>query len=96
MKTPSIPAPAQSAENQAARNGWIVQQGMLEKAFHFADFDQTMAFANAVAAIARTENHHPDMLVRYRDCRLRWCSHDVGTLTDHDYRCAMLVDRLLP
>ena len=50
---------------------------------------------NAVAWIANSEDHHPDLAVGYSHCELRWWTHAVGGLTENDFICAAKIDALL-
>lgn len=75
--------------------GWRVIDNALEKTFRFADFHRTMAFANAVAYIAHTQDHHPDLHLGYGQCTVRWTTHDVGGLSASDFSCATQVDALM-
>ena len=76
-------------------NGWRLMDGALEKTFAFSSYYQTMGFVNAVAFIANTEDHHPDMAVTYSKCTLRFDTHDVNGLSISDFFCASKVDALL-
>jgi 4a-hydroxytetrahydrobiopterin dehydratase len=67
----------------------------IEKRFAFADYYQTMAFVNALAFIAHAQQHHPELTVRYRECWVRWRTHDVDGLSLADFDCASRVDALL-
>ena len=71
---------------------WQVIGGWLERRFGFANYEQTMGFVNAVAALAQAQDHHPDMLVRWGDCMVRWQTHSAGGLTLNDLVCASKVD----
>ena len=51
-----------------------------------------MAFANRVAAVAEALDHHPDMLIQYRQVTLTLTSHDAGGLTERDFRLARRID----
>lgn len=75
--------------------GWVRSGGAIEKRFDFEDFHCTMAFVNALAAVAHAQDHHPDLLVRYGSCTVRWSTHSVGGLSHKDFKCAALVDGLL-
>jgi len=77
-------------------SGWSLVDGALEKRFDFADFHHTMAFVNAVAWIAHGEDHHPDLLVSYNRCTVRFNTHSVGGISINDFICAAKVDALLP
>jgi len=67
----------------------------IEKAYHFAGYLQTMAFANAVAFVAERENHHPEIVVQYKVCSVRFRTHDIGGISIRDFECATQVDALL-
>ena len=67
----------------------------IEKTFKFADYYETMAFVNAVAFIAHSKDHHPDLSVHYNRCVVRYSTHDVQGLTELDFQCASLVDALV-
>ena len=75
--------------------GWRLIDGALEKSFSFKDFHQTMGFVNALAFIANTENHHPDLQVSYGRCTVRFNTHDVNGISVSDFFCASKVDALL-
>ena len=67
----------------------------ISKTYRFANFYETMAFVNAVAFIAHTQDHHPDLSVHYNRCVVRFNTHDVGGISDTDIDCAQRVDALL-
>jgi 4a-hydroxytetrahydrobiopterin dehydratase len=74
---------------------WRVEHGAIEKTFEFADYHHTVAFVNAVAWIAHTEDHHPDLGVGYGRCTVRFSTHSVAGLSINDFICAAKVDALL-
>ncbi len=41
----------------------------LKRSLKFKDFYRTMSFVNALAHVANTEDHHPDLSVGYNYCR---------------------------
>ncbi|MEO8225368.1 MAG: 4a-hydroxytetrahydrobiopterin dehydratase [Gammaproteobacteria bacterium] len=67
----------------------------LSRRFEFSGFGQTMGFVNAVAWIAESEGHHPDLDVGYGRCVVKWSTHAVDGLTENDFICAAKVDRLV-
>ncbi len=67
----------------------------IEKTFLFDNYDETMAFVNSVAFIAKRQDHHPELLVTYNRCVVRFNTHDVGGISATDIDCAALVDALL-
>ncbi len=66
----------------------------LRREFRFDDFYRTMSFVNAIAHIANTEDHHPDLEVGYNYCRVRYSTHAVKGLSENDFICAAKIDRL--
>ncbi|HPF26073.1 MAG TPA: 4a-hydroxytetrahydrobiopterin dehydratase [Steroidobacteraceae bacterium] len=66
----------------------------IRRAFSFPDFYHTMSFVNAVAHIANTEDHHPDLEVGYNYCRIRYQTHAINGLHDNDFICAAKIDQL--
>lgn len=67
----------------------------LAKTFEFKNFHETMAFVNAVAWVAHREDHHPDMEVTYRTCRVTYTTHAIGGLSENDFICAAKINALL-
>jgi len=85
---------AELAADLAMLPGWAYVEGALSKAFRFADYRATIAFVNAIAAIANAEDHHPDLSVHYDHCDVSWSTHSAGGVTRNDSICAAKVDRL--
>ncbi|MEI8169798.1 MAG: 4a-hydroxytetrahydrobiopterin dehydratase [Rhodoferax sp.] len=67
----------------------------IEKTFTFADYYKTLSFVNAVAFIAHTQDHHPDLSVHYNRCVVRFNTHEVSGISITDFDCAARVDALL-
>ena len=76
---------------------WAVQKDNKEikRSFSFKNFYETMAFVNALAWIANSENHHPDLEVGYNYCHVRFMTHALKGLTHNDFICAAKVDALM-
>lgn len=66
------------------------------RSFRFDNYYQTIAFVNALAWVAHTEDHHPDLEVSYNRCRVHYSTHSVGGLSANDFICAARIDALLP
>ena len=75
--------------------GWRVIDDALEKTFNFKNYYETIGFVNAVAFIANTEDHHPELAVGFGDCTVRLNTHDVRGISISDFFCASKVDALL-
>ncbi len=79
-----------------APEGWEVIQDHLQKTFEFKSFLKTMSFINAVAWLANSQNHHPEMIINFNKCIIRTTTHDAeNTVTDKDYLLAQAVEDLV-
>lgn len=77
-------------------NGWDERADGLHRRLVFADFGEAWRFMNKVAAIAESQNHHPDWSNSYNTVDIVLCSHDVGrTITGRDHRLARAINELL-
>lgn len=76
--------------------GWALSADAtrIERSWKFKDFYRTMSFVNAVAYIADSEDHHPDLEVGYDYCRARYRTHAIKGLSENDFICAAKIDRL--
>ncbi|NMM75517.1 4a-hydroxytetrahydrobiopterin dehydratase [Acidovorax sp. SRB_24] len=85
--------------NLAKVEGWSLSGDgadvAIEKTYRFANYYETIAFVNALAFIAHTQDHHPDLSVHYNRCVVRLNTHDVGGLSATDFDCAARIDALL-
>ena len=68
--------------------GYAFVKGALEREFSFADFAEALAFVNRVGELAESENHHPDVEIRWNKVTLRWWTHIANAVTDRDYELA--------
>lgn len=78
-------------------DGWALDEGGKEirKSFEFRNYHETIGFVNAVAWIANQEDHHPDLLVTYKRCMVRFSTHAADGLTENDFICAAKLDELV-
>jgi pterin-4a-carbinolamine dehydratase len=67
---------------------WAETDAGLEREFRFEGFAGAIAFVNRVAELAESENHHPDIDVRWNKVTLRWITHSEGGITDRDRELA--------
>jgi 4a-hydroxytetrahydrobiopterin dehydratase len=74
--------------------GWTLENRQIHKVFRFKDHHETMAFVNAVAWISHREDHHPELVVGYAECRVSYWTHAIGGLSENDFICAAKIDRL--
>ncbi len=93
------PLPTEAARRYLAEldQAWsLTEDGCsLERRFRFPAYSRTLGFANAVAWIAIREGHHPELVVGYDYCEVRWTTFAIGGLSSNDFICAAKTDRLL-
>jgi 4a-hydroxytetrahydrobiopterin dehydratase len=75
--------------------GWTLAGQKLEKTFAFRNHYETMTFVNAVAWVSHREDHHPELTVGYKDCRISYWTHAIGSLSENDFICAAKLEKLL-
>ena len=66
----------------------------IRRDYKFKNFYRTMSFVNAVAHIANTEDHHPDLVVGYGNLSITYTTHAINGLSDNDFICAAKIDSL--
>jgi 4a-hydroxytetrahydrobiopterin dehydratase len=88
---------AQVKSHLAELPGWQItaDEDAIAREFKFKNFCETMSFVNAVAHVANTQDHHPDLSVSYARCRVQYNTHTVGGISENDLICAARIDRLL-
>lgn len=86
------------AERLPAIPGWTVQDGKIVRQFSFKNYYDTLAFVNAIAYVIHAEDHHPELLVTYNLCVVKYHTHSVnkgqGGLSDNDFVCAAKLDAI--
>ena len=66
----------------------------ISREFRFPAFSRTIAFTNAVAWVATTEGHHPQMIVDYGAVLVRYRTTAIDGLSENDFICAAKIDQL--
>jgi 4a-hydroxytetrahydrobiopterin dehydratase len=75
-------------------DGWALDGKAIAKTYKFKNYFETMAFVNAAAWVSHREDHHPDMLVSWGECRVSYWTHAIGGLSENDFICAAKLDAL--
>jgi 4a-hydroxytetrahydrobiopterin dehydratase len=75
---------------------WQEQDGALVREFELPTFPAAIEFVTELAGIAESENHHPDIDIRYRRVTVRWTTHSEGGITEKDREMAERTSALVP
>ncbi len=81
-------------EKLPAARGWDRHGDMLVRSWQFPSFRRALEFVNQVAALAEKFDHHPDIVLSYRDVRLELSTHSDGGLTQQDFTFAAEINAL--
>ena len=76
-------------------DGWKQHDQLIVKTVEFVNYYETIAFVNAVAWISHSEDHHPDLNISYKSCRVEYSTHSINGLSVNDFICATKIDALL-
>lgn len=72
------------SEQLSRLNGWDVVNGEIQKTYRFETFPEAIQFVHLVADLAESLNHHPNILIEYRNVTLTVSTHDEGGITEKD------------
>ena len=67
---------------------WQEQAGGLVREFELPSFPAAIEFVDRLAELAESENHHPDIDIRYRRVIVCWTTHSEGGITEKDRQMA--------
>ncbi len=60
--------------------------------YTFKNYYETIAFVNVVAQIAHQQNHHPELVIQYNQCMIRYYTHSANGLSLNDFICAAKIN----
>jgi len=67
---------------------WQERDGALVREFELPSFPAAIDFVVRLAELAESEDHHPDIDIRYRRVTVRWTTHSAGGITEKDREMA--------
>lgn len=70
----------------------VVNNHHLTRSYEFKGYQPAVDFTNAVAAIAETQNHHPDILLIWGNVTVTIWTHKIDGLTESDFYFAAKVE----
>ncbi len=65
--------------------GWTLFNSSIEKEFRFKSYLGGLDFAYALGKTAEGQDHHPDMLVKWRRVKVTLSTHAIGGLSMNDF-----------
>lgn len=85
---------AEIEEGLKGLRGWERKGNEIVRVFKNKDFVESVGFVNKVAILAEKADHHPDILIKYRNVTLTLSTHSHGGLTGKDFKLAGEIDAL--
>ena len=86
---------ARAQELTKTLDGWELRGERLHRHYRFKDFAAAMRFVTALAALAESENHHPDFGVHdWNQLEVSTWTHSIGGLSENDFILAGKIDAL--
>ena len=73
---------------------WQLEGKRLVRSFTLRNHYEAMAFVNAVAWVSHQEDHHPEIVIGYKDVRVSYWTHAIDGLSENDFICAAKVGKL--
>jgi 4a-hydroxytetrahydrobiopterin dehydratase len=73
---------------------WSVDGERLRRRFEFPDFVRAFSRASAVALIAESAGHHPDIKVGWGYLDIELTTHAIGGISRNDFIVAARIDAL--
>lgn len=75
--------------------GWKIVKGKtLQRNLEFESFEDAFSFMTRVALEVEKLNHHPEWFNVYNKVRIELTTHDVGGLSDYDFKLAGIIDEI--
>jgi 4a-hydroxytetrahydrobiopterin dehydratase len=76
----------------ATLEGWTQEGDSIARSFKLPSFPAALVFVDAVGHLAEQADHHPDIVIKYRDVQLTLSTHSAGGLTRKDFELAARID----
>ncbi len=91
-------APDQATDYIKATPEWTMADDgkLISRKVNCKHFVEAMELLNRIAAVAESEQHHPDLhLTGYRKVRIDLTTHAIGGLSENDFIVAAKIDEIL-
>ncbi len=85
---------AQITAELAAIPAWTRDGNSITTITHRADFRDALLYVGAVAYLAESANHHPDVAIAWNEVTLTLSTHSAGGLTANDFALARQISAL--
>jgi 4a-hydroxytetrahydrobiopterin dehydratase len=92
--TMSLLTDTQISDELATVPGWTRDGSSITTVTERADFRDALLYLGAVAYLAETASHHPDVTINWNKVTLTLSTHSAGGLTANDFALARQINAL--
>ena len=85
----------QIAEELESLKGWSLTGTKIQREYKFKNFVEAFGFMTRAAIVAESMNHHPEWFNVYNKVVVNLMTHDVGGISDLDFKLARRMDELV-
>ena len=82
-------------EKLKALESWEYIDGAIETSLEFGNFKEAFATMTRIAFECELQGHHPDWSNVYKSLHIRLNTHDVGGVTDKDFKLAKTIEKII-
>lgn len=75
-------------------SGWQRVKNHIYKDFKFKNYYETIAFVNAVAWVVQQQDHHPEIIINYNMCHIKFTTHSINGLSLNDFICSAKINSI--
>ncbi|WP_297694178.1 4a-hydroxytetrahydrobiopterin dehydratase [uncultured Eudoraea sp.] len=75
--------------------GWEYKDGSIERSYKFKNFKDAFSIMTRIAFECEQQNHHPDWSNVYSSLNIRLNTHDVGGITENDFKLAESIEKIV-
>jgi 4a-hydroxytetrahydrobiopterin dehydratase len=90
----SVLGDEQISDQLAGLEGWTREGNSIVHIATLADFKAALLYVGAVAYLAESANHHPDVTIQWNKVTLTLSTHSAGGLTGNDFALAGQINQL--
>ena len=74
---------------------WYLHDNTLNIDLSFTNFIKLSEFITFLNGLSIDEDHHPEVLYGYANCKVTYFTHDLDKITEKDIKCAESIEKFL-
>jgi 4a-hydroxytetrahydrobiopterin dehydratase len=74
--------------------GWTIGENQIDKEFKFSNYLDGVEFAYSLGKTAEEEDHHPDIVIKWRRVKVTLTTHAIKGLSENDFIMAARAEEI--